>query len=306
MHTDPTFAEAFAENVGPAKITMAYQRIGDPSAPPVFLLMGAGEQMIGWPEGFCKELTSRGLQLIRFDSRDTGLSTHFTDAPIPDFAAVQSGDYTTVAYSLSEMAADTVGLMDALHIDSVHLVGASMGGMVAQTFALAYPDRVRSLTSIMSTTGNPAVGQQDYVALAPLGQPPNNDRDGYIAWKLRARKTIGSPKYPFDEIEAAARAGLAWDRDHDPLSTMRQFVAVIKSGDRTMQLGSLRMPVLVIHGEADKMINVSGGRATAAAIPGAKLVTYEGMGHDLPKPLWSAITTQIAALIHRAESSRNK
>ena len=302
MQTNPSFEEQFAEHVGPDKIRMAYQRCGDPASPPVFLLMGAGAQLIDWPEGFCKELTRRGLQVIRFDSRDTGRSTHFNDAPIPDFAAVQAGDYATVAYSLSDMAADTVGLMDALNIDSAHLVGASMGGMIAQTVALEYPERVRSLSSMMSTTGNPAVGQADYAALAPIGQPPGNDREGYIAWKLRSLQMIGSPEYPFDEVEAAAHAGLVWDRGHDPLGMMRQFVAVVKSGDRTEQLGTLRIPALVIHGEADKMINVSGGRATAAAIPGAKLVTYEGMGHHLPKQLWPAYITLITEHIHRAES----
>ncbi len=302
MQTNPSFEEQFAEHIGPDKIRMAYQRFGDPSSPAVFLLMGAGAQMIDWPEDFCKELSRQRLQVIRFDSRDTGRSTHFPDAPIPDFAAVQSGDYATVAYSLSDMAADTIGLMDALNIDNAHLVGASMGGMISQTVALEYPERVRSLTSMMSTTGNPAVGQADYAALAPLGQPPSNDREGYIEWKLRSLRTIGSPKFPFDEAEATAHAGLLWDRGHDPQGMMRQFVAVIKSGDRTERLGTLRIPALVIHGEEDKMIHVSGGRATAAAIPGAKLVTYEGMGHHLPKQLWPALITQISEHIHRAES----
>ena len=293
--------EESAQNVGPSKITMAYQRFGNPALPPVFLIMGAGAQMINWPEGFCVELASRGLHLIRFDNRDAGLTTHFSDAPVPNFSAIQSGDFSTVTYTLSDMAADTVGLMDALGYDSVHLVGASIGGMIAQTIAIEYPQRVRSLTSIMSTTGDSSVGQPDYSVLGNLGSPPYDDRQAYIDWQIKSRKAIGSPKYPLDEKYVAHIAGLAWDRDHDPLGMMRQAVAVIKSGDRTEQLRSLKMPTLVIHGESDKMINISGGRAVAAAIPGAELVTFEGMGHELPRALWSEFATKIVNLIQRAE-----
>lgn len=295
--------EESVQDVGPAKIKMVYQRFGNPAFPPVFLIMGAGAQMINWPEGFCLELARHNLHPIRFDNRDAGLTTHFSDAPVPDFPAIQSGDFSTVTYTLSDMAADTVGLMDALGYDSVHLVGASMGGMIAQTIAIEYPHRVRSLTSMMSTTGDPSVGQPDYSVLAKLGSPPYHDRQAYIEWQIQSRKAIGSPQYPLDEKAVAQTAGLAWDRDHDPLSMLRQAAAVIKSGDRTEQLHSLEIPTLVIHGENDKMIDISGGRAVAAAIPGAELVTFEGMGHDLPKPLWSDFAMRIANLIHRAESS---
>lgn len=291
-------------NVGPSKIKMVYQPFGDSALPPVFLIMGGGAQMINWPEGFCMELASRGLHPIRFDNRDTGFSTHFTNAPVPDFSAVQSGDFSTVAYTLSDMAADTVGLMDALGYDSVHLVGASMGGMIAQTVAIEYPERVRSLTSMMSTTGDNSVGQPDWAALANLGAPQIDDRQGYIEWQIRSLKAIGSPKYPLDEVYAAEIAGRAWDRDHDPLSMLRQAVAVLKSGDRTERLRSLQVPALIIHGESDKMVDVSGGRATAAAIPNAELVIFEGMGHGLPKQLWAEFANRIADLIHRVESSR--
>lgn len=276
--------EESIQNVGPSQIKMVYQRFGDPALPPVFLIMGAGAQMINWPEGFCLELACHDLHPIRFDNRDAGLTTHFSDAPVPDFPAIQSGDFSTVTYTLSDMAADTVGLMDALGYDSVHLVGASMGGMIAQTIAIEYPHKVRSLTSIMSTTGDHSVGQPDYSVLANLGSPPYNDRQAYIDWQIQARKAIGSPKYPLDEKATAQIAGLAWDRDHDPLGMMRQAAAVIKSGDRTEQLRSIEIPTLVIHGENDKMIGISGGRAVAAAIPGAELITFEGMGHDLPSP----------------------
>ncbi len=293
-----------AINVGPSKIKMVYQRFGNSALPPVFMVMGAGAQMINWPEGFCIELARHGLHLIRFDSRDAGLSTHFNDAPIPDFSAVQSGDFSTVTYTLSDMAADIVGLMDAIGFDSVHLVGASMGGMIAQTVAIEYPERVRSLTSMMSTTGDGMVGQPDYSVLAGLGAPPSDDRQGYIDWQVRSLKAIGSPKYPLDEAYTAEIAGRAWDRDHDPLAMLRQAVAVIKSGDRTEKLRSLQVPTLVIHGESDKMVDVSGGRATAAAIPNAELVTYEGMGHGLPMQLWLELANRIAEHINRVESSR--
>jgi len=303
MDTIQKHDEQEAFNVGPSKIKMGYQRFGDSALPPVFLIMGGGAQMINWPEGFCIELASRGLHPIRFDNRDTGLSTHFTDAPVPDFSAVQSGDFSTVTYTLSDMAADTVGLMDALGCDSVHLVGASMGGMIAQTVAIEYPERVRSLTSMMSTTGNSSVGQPDWASLANLGAPPSDDRQGYIEWQVRSLKAIGSPKYPLDEVYAAQNAGRAWDRDHDPLGMLRQAVAVLKSGDRTEKLRSLQVPTLIIHGESDKMVDVSGGRATAAAIPNAELATFEGMGHGLPKQLWTEFANRIADLIHRVESS---
>ena len=295
--------EERARNIGPSGIEVVYQRFGDPASPPVLLIMGGGAQMIAWPDGFCEELISRGLQLIRFDNRDTGHSTHFTNAPMPNLPAALAGDFSSASYTLSDMAADTVGLMDALDFSSVHLVGASMGGMIAQTVAIEYPARVRSLTSMMSTTGDRSVGQPDYAALAHLGAPPVNNRQGSIEWQVKSLKAIGSPGYPFDEAAAAERAGRAWDRDHDPLGMLPQSVAVLKSGDRTEQLRSLRMPTLVIHGAADKMCDVSGGRATAAAIPGAELIIFDGMGDGFPQPLWPYFATLIANLVHRVEKS---
>jgi pimeloyl-ACP methyl ester carboxylesterase len=233
------------------------------------------------------------------------LSTHFTDVPIPDFSAALRGDYSLVPYTLSDMAADTIGLMDALGFDSVHVVGASLGGMIAQTMAIEYPSRIRSLTSMMSTSGAPSVGQPDYGALSQLVEPPS-DRQGYIHWRSRSLKAIGSPAYAFDEEVAAKTAGLSWDRDHDPLSLLRQAVAVLKSGDRTSKLPGVKVPTLVIYGAADKMVDVSGGKATAAAIAGAALHIFEGMGHGLPKPLWPEMASLIAAHVQRAEESYSK
>nr|WP_295930604.1 alpha/beta hydrolase [uncultured Dyadobacter sp.] len=295
--------EERALHVGPSQIEIVYQRIGSQANPPVFMIMGGGAQLIAWPDGFCTELASRGLQLIRFDNRDTGLSSHFDAAPVPDLAAALAGDYTSVSYTLSDMAADTVGLMDALGFDRVHLVGASMGGMIAQTVAIEYPGRVLSLTSIMSTTGNRSVGQPDYAALATVGTPPTDDRQAAIGWQVRSLRLIGATAYPFDEAEAADRAARAWDRDHDPLGMLRQAVAVVKSGDRTEGLSALNVPTLVMHGTADKMIDVSGGRATAAAVPGAELVLYDGVGHGFPKQLWPEFADRIVGLVRRAEAA---
>ena len=295
-------AEEIMRNIPPSGIDMAFQRLGNPSSPPVFLIMGGGAQMVAWQDGFCDELIGKGLQLILFDNRDTGHSTHFSNAAIPDFPAVMAGDFSTVSYTLSDMAADTVGLMDALGFDSVHLVGASMGGMIAQTIAIEYPSRVKSLTSMMSTTGNSFVGQPDFSVLSKLGSPDYNNRQEYIQWRIKSLKAIGSTIYPFDEEAAIKTAGLSWDRDHDALGLMRQAVAVLKSGDRTQQLHNLHVPTLVIHGNADKMINVSGGIATAEAIRDAKLVIFEGMGHGLPEALWTEIASLIADLVWQAEA----
>lgn len=275
------------QNIGTSKIEMAFQRMGDHSRPMVVLIMGAGAQMISWPDEFCERMISKGIQILRFDNRDTGLSSHLHDAPEPDFIGAMKGDFSSASYSLSDMAADVIGLIDALELDKVHLVGASMGGMIAQTIAIEYPSRVKSLTSIMSTTGSPLVGQPDYPALSNLGEPPYTDKQAYVDWRVRSLKAIGSPVYEFDETSSRKIAAISWDRDHDANSIIRQSIAVLKSGDRTSKLRELNVPALVIHGDADKMIHVSGGVATASAIPGAKLKVFEGMGHGFPKELWS-------------------
>jgi pimeloyl-ACP methyl ester carboxylesterase len=293
--------EQLARDVGPSGIDVAYERFGDPAAPPVLLIMGGGAQMISWPDGFCTELARRGTQVIRFDSRDAGRSTHFPDGPAPDLRAALAGDYSSASYTLSDMAADTTGLLDVLGLDGVHVVGASLGGMVAQTMAIEYPARVRSLTSMMSTTGDPGVGQANVTALASLGPSPQ-DRPGYIDWQIRAFRVIGSPGFAFDEAAVADRAGRSWDRDHDPLGMLRQAVAVVASGDRTARLRELHLPALVLHGDSDNMCDVSGGRATAAAIPGAELVIFEGMGHSIPRELWPDMAGRITGLVQRAEA----
>jgi pimeloyl-ACP methyl ester carboxylesterase len=290
-----------ATNVGPARIEIAYERLGDPRNPPVLLIMGLGGQLIAWSDAFCAQLTSRGLYVIRFDNRDAGESTHMHDAPLPNFAAALGGDFSSVSYRLTDMAADTVGLLDVLGLDSVHLVGASMGGFIAQTIAIEYPKRVRSLTSIMATTGDPTVGQPHPAAMQLFAGGAPANREQAVQKALQGARLIGSPGFEADVEAIADRAGRSYDRGFDPPGMVRQAVAVIASGDRTPGLRKLAIPTLVIHGTADKLCDVSGGRATAAAIPGAELLVVDGMGHDLPKALWPELADRIAAVVARGE-----
>jgi pimeloyl-ACP methyl ester carboxylesterase len=294
-------SEDKATGVGPSGIEVAYERVGDPLAPPVLLIMGGGAQLVAWPDGFCAALAARGFGVIRFDNRDTGRSSHFPGGPAPDLQAALAGDLSSASYTLSDMAADAIGLLDALGLASAHIVGASMGGMIGQTMAIEYPDRVRSLTSMMSTTGDPAVGQPDLEALGSLAGPPPQTRQEVMDAQVRAFRVVGSPGYELDEAAVAERAGLAYDRSYDPAGAMRQLVAAVASGDRTARLRSLRVPALVIHGSSDRMIDVSGGRATAAAIPGAELLVIDGMGHNFPPGLWDELTSRIAELAQRTE-----
>lgn len=301
------FVDEKVSNVGPAGIDIAYQRIGKPEAPAVLLIMGLGGQSIHWPDGFCHLLVERGLQVIRFDNRDSGLSTHIEDAPPPNLTAALAGDFSSASYTLSDMAADAVGLLDALGIKNAHVVGASMGGQIAQTMAIDHPERVLSLTSMMSTTGSASVGRASPEVLRQVfSGPPAVTRDEVIDQRLRAVRTVGSPDYPRDENEVAAVAGRAYDRGHDPIGIARQAVATVASGDRTERLRQLNIPALVIHGLADRMCDVSGGRATAEAIPGAELLLVEGMGHDLPPGLWSRLAEGIAEFVWRVEADSTR
>jgi pimeloyl-ACP methyl ester carboxylesterase len=283
-------------------IEIAYETFGEEDGTPVLLVMGLATQMIGWPDEFCRGLADQGLFVVRFDNRDIGLSTHLHDAGAPDIMAVFGGDHSSVPYALTDLADDTVGLLDLLGLESAHVVGASMGGMVAQLVATRHPKRVRSLTSIMSTTGDPAVGAPAEAAMAVLLAPPAADRDGAVHSAVDAYRVIGSPGFEFDETGLRERAGLSFDRAYDPAGVARQLAAILATPDRTADLAELSVPALVIHGEHDALINVSGGRATAGAIPDCELLVVDGMGHDLPRETWPQITGRIVGLVRRAES----
>lgn len=303
---DPAIVEEKAYGVGPAAIEISYQRLGKPDAPVLLLIMGVAAQSIHWPDGFCHELVDRGLQLIRFDNRDIGLSTHLTNSLRPDLPAVLAGDLSSVSYTLSDMAADAVGLLEVLGFSKAHVVGASMGGQIAQTMAIEHPNRVQSLTSVMATTGSREVGQPSPNVLREVFSGGSAvTREEVIQQRLRAVRAAGSPLYPSDEEEVAARAGRAYDRGHDPAGVARQAIATVASGDRTERLRGLQVPTLVIHGLADRMCDVSGGRATAQAIPGSELVLIEGMGHDLPPGLRAQLAERIAEFVWSVERKRH-
>ena len=273
-------------------IELEYETLGDPGDPALLLIMGLGAQLIDWPQDFCAELAAHGFHVIRFDNRDSGLSTQLDVHGAPDLAAAYAGESP---YKLADFATDTAGLLDALGIEKAHIVGVSMGGMIAQQFTINHPERVLTLCSIMSTTGDRTVGESTPEAMAALTQPPATTRDEALANALRSSKAIGSPAYPPTDEERQARAEAKYDRAYRPLGTARQFAAILASPDRTEALHDVKAPAVVIHGEADPLVNVSGGRATAAAVPGAELVVLPGMGHDLPQALWPKIITAIVS-----------
>lgn len=283
-------------------IELAYESFGNETAPPMLLVMGLGAQMIAWPDEFCTELAARGYRVIRFDNRDVGLSSHLPGGPAPDVAQAMSGDYSSAAYTLSDMAGDASGLLDALDIRTAHVVGASMGGMIAQCMAIEYASRLRSMTSIMSTTGDRAVGRPSQEAMAVLLAPPITDREGAISRAVESSKVIGSPGFNRAEDVIRGRAALAFDRAFDPIGGARQLVAIQASGDRTEKLKSVQIPTLVVHGAADALVNVSGGKATAAAIQNSELLIIDGMSHDLPQGAWPQIIDAIDDLATRADA----
>ncbi len=270
-------------------VELATTTTGDPADPPVLLVAGLGAQLISWDDGFCRALADRGLYVVRFDNRDAGLSTHLGESPAEP------------AYALSDLAGDAAGLVDELGLGSVHVVGASMGGMIAQLVAIEHPDRVRSLTSIMSTTGDPTVGEASQAAIAALTAPPALTREAVLDGAVVANRIMGSPDHPMAADEVRARAGRAFDRAYDPVGFGRQLQACLTTPDRTEALRRLDLPTLVIHGAADTLIGVSGGRATAAAVPGAELLVLDGVGHEVPEGVWPLVVDRIAALVARAE-----
>jgi pimeloyl-ACP methyl ester carboxylesterase len=290
------------ERLRAGEIEIAYETFGAPGDPPLLLIMGLGMQMLAWRDDLCGLLADQGFRAIRFDNRDVGLSTHLDDAPEPDLPELIAGDHSSAPYQIEDMAEDALGLLNGLGIERAHVVGASMGGYIAQALAIRRPDRVLSLTSIMSTP-SVEVGRATRDAQVVLLAPPATSRDAAAQRAVEVMRVIGSPDYPFDEQEVVDLARQTYDRHADPRGVLRQLAAIVVSSDRTDALRGLRVPTLVIHGEADPLVQLEGGKATAAAIPGARLLTFPGMGHDLPRALWPPIVAAIADLARDAGAS---
>jgi len=284
-------------------IEIGFETHGDPQDEPLLLVMGLGSQLVHWPLALVDAFVDRGFYVIRFDNRDTGLSSKLdADHPgdfLTSFAALSQGEDVDVPYRLGDMARDAVGVLDELAIDSAHVVGVSMGGMIAQTAAIEHPTRVRTLTSIMSTTGEREVGQPTADAMAALMAPVPRTRDEAIDSAAVTRKVIGSPEH-FDEAAVREVAAAAYDRCWNPGGTARQLLAIAASGSRADGLASLRVPTLVIHGDRDPLVALSGGERTAALVPGAELLVLEGMGHDLVPAYIGPIVEAVTSLASRA------
>jgi pimeloyl-ACP methyl ester carboxylesterase len=276
-------------------IELWYETIGDPDEVPLLLVSGLGSQAISWADEFCKAFVREGFYVIRFDNRDVGLSTKIESPDLDlmaELAKAFSGEPVAAPYLLSDMAADAVGLLDHLGIDSAHIVGASMGGMIVQTIAIEHPERVRTMTSIMSTTGERDVGHPTPEAGATLLRPRATSREDYIESYVDTWRILAGPVHFTDE-RFRTRAGIAYDRCYFPIGTARQLIGVIASGSRADQLRQLRVPTLVIHGVIDPLVGISGGRRTAELIPGAELVEFDDMGHDIPPGLYPQIVAAI-------------
>ncbi len=289
------------EAMAPANgIELAYQEMGDPEGRPLLLVMGLATQMIAWDEEFCAMLVDRGFRVIRFDNRDIGRSSKIDSAGVPSRIDMLSGRRATAPYLLRDMARDTVGLMDHLGIESAHVAGASMGGMIAQLVAIEYPERTSSLVSIMSTTGSRWTGLPSFKAFGVLLGTPPISREAVVERAIKTFRVIGSPAFPFEEGRVRELAGLSYDRGHSSAGVARQLHAIMASGDRTRALQKLEVPTTVIHGTRDPLVRPAGGRATAKAVPGARLRMIEGMGHDLPRQVWDEIVEEIVANAERA------
>jgi len=296
-------ARTFAESNG---IRICYETFGDRISPPLLLIMGLAAQMILWEDEFCERLAARGFWVIRFDNRDIGESTRFPRARVPSFGEMMFAQVTglrfRVPYTLRDMANDTIGLLDALGITRAHVVGASMGGAIAQEIALTYPARVRSLTSIMSTTGDPRLPGPQRNATARLTKKVPLDRAGYVREYVETWRVLAGDHFAFDADRTAERGAAGYDRGINPAGVARQLMAIVASGSRKRRLGALRVPTLVIHGTIDPLIPVAAGRDTAASIPGAELLLIEGMGHSFPREVWPTIIDAIAG--HAAAADR--
>jgi pimeloyl-ACP methyl ester carboxylesterase len=288
-------------------ITLHYDSFGPIDGDAIVLIAGLGTPMIRWPVPLCEDLAARGFRVIRFDNRDAGLSTHFAQCAAPDFAAMAAalarGQRLDVPYTLHDMAADTIGLLDALSIARAHLVGRSMGGMIAQLVASDYAPRVRSLTAIMSSTGNPALPSAAPEVMAMLSRPapdPFADEAGFLAHSLGFARAIAGPGVPFDEDAHRAQIRAETSRAYDPGGFGRQLAAIAATGDIRPRLAAITAPTLVVHGTDDRLVPPACGADIAASVAGAELMLIDGMGHDLPPALYRRVSDAIAALAARA------
>jgi pimeloyl-ACP methyl ester carboxylesterase len=283
-------------------IEIAYETFGDRGAPPLVLVMGLGTQMLAWPDELCEDLAERGHYVVRFDNRDVGASTHFKGVRAPHPAQI-AARRRRPPYTIGDMAEDALGLMDALELGPVHLVGASLGGFIAQTAALRRPDRLRSLTLIMTSTGSRRVGQADLKLVGRLlNRPAIPDREAAMDAVIDTFRVIGSKGYRLDEERLRSLAARSFDRAYDPGGYRRQLAAVVAQPNRTEELRRLQLPTLVMHGLHDPLVAPSGGLALARIIRGSRFVGFSGMGHDLPRELWPEFADHISALVRRAEA----
>jgi pimeloyl-ACP methyl ester carboxylesterase len=293
--------EQFAQ-VG--RVKLCYETFGDAGATPVLLVMGLSAQMILWDDEFCEQLADRGFFVIRFDNRDIGRSTILREAPIPTRWQLFVRDKRAAAYTLDDMADDAIGLLDAVGIERAHVVGVSMGGMIAQLVAIRHSKRVLSLVSIMSTTGNRRVGRPHPRLLPHLLRRAQTNREGYIADFIATYALIGGRGFPRDPELSRSTAGRAFERGIHPAGSARQLAAIVTAPDRTPELRRIDLPATVIHGADDRLVAPSGGRATADAIPGARFVQIDGMGHDLPPEIWDQVIGEIVATTERSAVPR--
>jgi pimeloyl-ACP methyl ester carboxylesterase len=284
-------------------IELEYDTFGDPTDPAVLLVAGFGTQLLGWDAELCRLLAAAGRHVIRYDNRDCGLSTKFDDSPVDLMeliGALTAGELdrarTMAPYSLRDMAVDAINLLDELGIDRAHVVGASMGGMIAQKTAIEFPDRVLSLTSMMSSTGEPEFGQPTPEAQQVLLSPRPADREGYIA--AAERDLVWASRRYRDPAALRALAAASYDRSYYPAGIPRQLAAMILDGSRADTLRTLQVPTLVIHGRDDTAIDPSGGRRTAELVPGARLLLLDDMGHDRPPALWPRLVDALCEHTH--------
>lgn len=286
-------------------IEIAYEEFGDKRAPAILLIMGLGAQLMRWSDAFCRRLADAGFRVIRYDNRDVGLSTKFDAAGIPNVGALfqraMQGQPVDAPYTLEDMARDALGLLDTLGIGRAHIVGASMGGMIAQVFAATWPERTLSLVSIMSTSGRPGLPPGTPAATsALLSTPPAQNRDSIIAHSVKNRGIVGSPKFPENEAALRQQVAADYDRSYYPPGVSRQLAAVLKSGSRVSLLEKIRVPTLVIHGADDPLVPVEGGKDTAATIPNAELLLVPAMGHAIETALVPTVADAIAAFCRKA------